>query len=282
MTAPPAAQREATALISAAQIELIPLKSAGDHLGPVRAGQTLTVTTSPKLGTGRTLDLSTRLAASGYHVIPHLAARQITSTAELGDVLDAYGQGGIRDIYVIGGDAAHPAGPFDSALQLLAAIEEADHDLDSVGVACYPEGHPAIPHRVLRQALHDKQAYADYMVSQLCFDADVLLRWLRDLRADAITLPLRVGISGPLALHRLAGLSARIGVGTSIGYLTKQRGLVNRLLRGSTYRPEEFVRRLLAAPDFIELGIERIHIFSFNQVDIVTAWQEQVCATGDE
>ena len=56
------------------------------------------------------------------------------------------------------------------------AIQELDHDLQRIGVGCYPEGHPNIADDALVDALQRKQPYADYMVSQLCFDAAAFTR----------------------------------------------------------------------------------------------------------
>jgi len=70
-------------------------------------------------------------------------------------------------------------------------------------------------------------------------------------------------------------LSLKIGVGSSIRYLTKQHGFVGNLLVGGAYHPEQLLYAIgddLAAGD---LNIEGLHLFSFNQVDITAAWQRR-------
>ena len=161
---------------------------------------------------------------------------------------------------------------------VLQDLADLDHGLERIGVACYPEGHPKIPDGTLEGALLRKQAYATYMVSQLCFDARALTGWLRATRAAGIDLPIRIGLAAPLKTTRLLELSLKIGVGSSIRYLAKQRGFVGNLLVGGAYRPEQL---LYAIGDDIaggDLNVEGLHLFSFNQVDITTAWQRQFSA----
>lgn len=266
------------ALIRAANIELIPLRGAEEKLALIPPSTKVTITCSPKFGLARTLAYAGLAVKAGHAVVPHLAARQVGSKAELREFIRRIGDLGITDLYVIGGDADEPAGNYREAAELLQDLAELDHGLERIGVACYPEGHPKIPSETLESALVRKQSYATYMVSQLCFDAGALARWLRATRAAGIDLPIRIGLAAPLKTARLLELSLKIGVGSSIRYLTKQRGFVGNLLVGGAYQPE---RLLYAIGDDItgsDLNVEGLHLFSFNQVDITTAWQRQFSA----
>lgn len=262
-------------IVRSASIEMIPLSGARQKLALVPAGSTITVTCSQRLGLGATLDLAEVAAGAGYRVVPHIAARQVRDDAELADVVARLRDGGIEDVYVIGGDAGRPAGRFDSAGDLLEAFERGGHAFATVGVACYPEGHPAIPDDVLLTELRRKQRLADYMVSQLCFDATALVAWLGRTRDAGVDLPLRIGIAAPLKARKLVELSMRIGVGPSLRFLTKQRGFVGNLLVGGRYDPEHLLQDVerIVVPD--ELGISGLHIFSFNDVAGATAWRQQ-------
>jgi methylenetetrahydrofolate reductase (NADPH) len=94
----------------------------------VPAGMTVTVTASPVKGLEPTIDLTERLAAHGYRVVPHLAARSVTGDAHLAGIVARLKACGVDDVLVPGGDAPHPAGPFDSALPLLELLaESANH-----------------------------------------------------------------------------------------------------------------------------------------------------------
>jgi len=260
-------------LVAGADIELIPLRSADEKLKVVPRGATVTVTTSGKLGLERTLEFAEKALRAGCEVVPHLAARQLASEEELRRFIGRLGELGISGLYLIGGDATPPAGPYDSSLQVLAALQHIDHGLRRIGVACYPEGHPKISDAALVQALRDKQPFAAYMVSQLCFSPEVLVSWLRLVRGQGITLPLHLGLAAPMQVTRLLTLGPRIGVGSSVRYLAKQHGFIGNVLRGGAYRPESLLREMGGALTEPGLGIEGLHLFSFNQVEETVRWQ---------
>jgi methylenetetrahydrofolate reductase (NADPH) len=266
--------------VDAAEVEIVPIRGVEEHLGSLRAGTTVTITASPKFGYGRTLDYAALVAEAGHRPVPHLAARQVRDEAELADIVARLGDSGVRDLYVIGGDVPEPAGAFTSAGQVLAALSEMDHGVDRIGVACYPEGHPAIADEALLEALRWKQSMATYMVSQLCFDAATLAGWVRRIRAAGVHLPLYLGIAAPMSAAKLLPLSMRIGVGSSLRYLTKQQGLVGRLFRGGSYRPDDLLLDLGDDLGRGDLRIEGLHVCTFNRLAATLAWQRELA--GDE
>ena len=265
-------------LIGDADLEVIPLRSADDKLKAIPEGATVTVTTSAKLGLDRTLEFAEQAVRTGHNVVPHLAARQLTGEEELRRFIGRLGELGISRLYLIGGDATPPAGPYDSSLQVLEALQHIDHGLSRIGVACYPEGHPKISDAALAGVLRAKQPYAAYMVSQLCFNPEVLVSWLRRVRGDGITLPLRIGLAAPMQVTRLIKLGPQIGVGTSVRYLAKQHGFIGNVLKGGAYQPESLLLKMGSALTEPELGIEGLHVFSFNQVEETVQWQRAIAA----
>ncbi len=269
----PSADAVVRDLVASANIEIIPLKGAEQKVLALARDTTVTITCSPKLGLERTVEHVERAARAGYRVVPHLAARQVADRAELRTFVDRVTAAGVTDLYIIGGDAAEPAGRFTSAVELLRELAEFDHSITRVGVACYPEGHPKIPDDLLLEALLHKQGTADYMVSQLCFESEAIVGWLGRARAAGITLPLRIGLAAPMSTRKLAELSLRIGVGSSVRFLSKQHGMVGNLVLGHSYRPQDLLAeidpRVLADPALVE----GLHLFSFNQVDATVGWQ---------
>jgi methylenetetrahydrofolate reductase (NADPH) len=265
-------------LIGDADLEVIPLRSADDKLKAIPEGATVTVTTSAKLGLDRTLEFAEQAVRTGHNIVPHLAARQLTGEEELRRFIGRVGELGISRLYLIGGDATPPAGPYDSSLQVLEALQHIDHGLSRIGVACYPEGHPKIRDAALAEVLRAKQPYAAYMVSQLCFNPEVLVSWLRGVRGDGITLPLRIGLAAPMQVTRLIKLGPQIGVGTSVRYLAKQHGFIGNVLKGGAYQPESLLLKMGSALTEPELGIEGLHVFSFNQVEETVQWQRAIAA----
>ena len=265
--------------VSEANIEVIPLKGAEEKIQAVPTGATVTITCSPKFGLERTIDHVTAAVIKGYRVVPHLAARMVESEQMLRDFVHRIVDLGVTDLYVVGGDADQPMGKFFDAESILWALNEFDHGLTRLGVGCYPEGHPKIDRHTLAEALRRKQEYADYMVSQLCFDPHALVGWLKETRAAGVTLPLRMGLAAPLKAAKLAELSMRIGVGQSLRFLTKQHGIVGNLVLGRHYAPEQLLTDI--GPDVMsaDLNIEGIHLFSFNQIDTSVSWQQRISAT---
>src|SRR5690349_17644246 len=144
----------------------------------VPAGMTVTVTASPGRGLGPTIELAERLAARGYRVVPHIAARSVTDDAHLAGIVGRLTACGVDDVFVPGGDAPHPAGRFDSALPLLERLTEMGRPFARVGITGYPQSHPKIHDDVTIQAMWDKCRHASYIVSNVCFDAAALGRWV--------------------------------------------------------------------------------------------------------
>jgi methylenetetrahydrofolate reductase (NADPH) len=263
-------------LVRSAHVEVIPLKGADEKVRLLEPGTTVTITCSPKFGLARSLEHVERARAAGYRVVPHLAARQVADRAELRSFVDRVEAVGVTELFVIGGDAAEPAGRFDSAVALLRELADMEHPFERIGVGCYPEGHPKIADGLLFEALLDKQAYANYLVSQLCFDPTAIVGWLRRARRLGVRLPLRIGLATPMSTRKLAELSLRIGVGASVRFLSKQHGLVGNLLLGSSYRPQDLIDAI--DPDVLgdPASIEGVHLFSFNQIDATVGWQREI------
>ena len=261
-------------LLASAQYELIPLKTVMDAVAALPSAATVTVTASPAKGLDPTIDLSERLAALGFTVIPHLSARLTRSRSHLEQMVARLESAGISRAFVVGGDG-DPTGPFPDGLSLLRALDDVGHGLTSIGIPCYPEGHPAIAEETLLEALRLKSEFASYMTTQMCFDPDAIERWIKQVRSIGVELPVHIGLPGVAPLHRLASISARIGIGDSARFLSKNTSLVGRLVRPGGYAPDELILRLGSA--FVDPGIDiqGLHVYTFNQVSSTEAWRAQ-------
>ncbi len=142
----------------------------------------------------------------------------------------------------------------------------------------HPEGHPLVSERQLLQLLLEKQAYANYLVTQMCFDPMVLIRWLQKMREAGVTLPAWIGLPGVADRARLFILSTRIGVGQSARILLKQKGLLRRMLGIRPYRPDELLKGLLPQLGDSGMGIPGFHLFSFNDIERTEQWRREVFA----
>lgn len=111
-------------LLAAATIEVIPIKGAQELIQATPADATVAITCSPKFGLDRTLQFCAVAARSGRRVVPHLAARMVTSRGALTGFVSRIQDLGITDLYVIGGDGETQAGPYGEASQILEDLHE--------------------------------------------------------------------------------------------------------------------------------------------------------------
>jgi methylenetetrahydrofolate reductase (NADPH) len=232
-------------LLTNISYEVMPFKSTEEQiLEHVPLSIPVTVTVTEAKGLETTLAVSERLAASGYIANPHLPARQIRDAAELADIAARLQASGIERIFVIGGDAPEPAGPYHDALALLRALDELGRPFTDIGVTGYPEGHAHIPEPVLEDALLDKAPYAERIVTQMCFDPAVITSWSTRVRSRGVDARIVAGIPGPVTRQKLVRISAGIGLGQSARFLQKQQGLLWRFIVPGAFSPDKLLRGL--------------------------------------
>ncbi len=258
--------------------EIIPLKGVDKQIPHIPAGSDVAITCSPDKGIPATLDLTRRLRDRGFNLIPHIAARMVSDGAHLRDILAELDDLEIHRIFVVGGDAERPAGRFDSSLQLLRVMSEIDHGIKTVGIGAYPEGHPLIDEETLLRYLKAKQPYASYMITQMCFDPEVIVDWLRAVRAEGVDLPVHVGVPGVAERTKLLKIALKIGVGQSKRFLKSNRGLVGRMLAPGGYSPDELLLALAPCFDSPPYNMEGVHFYSFNQIESTEQWRAQMLA----
>ncbi len=262
-------------LLANARYEIFPTPSAeAAVLEAVPRDVVVTVTASPTKGLEPTLALAERLAAAGYHVVPHLSARLIRDAAHLRDVVARLTAMGVDDIFVPAGDADPPAGEFTSALDVLEHLAELGNPFARVGITGYPQTHPKIEDDVTVQSMWDKRRHATYIVSNLCFDAATLRQWIVRIRRRGVTLPLLVGLAGPVERTKLMQMATKIGVADSARFVAGHSSAFVRLSTPGAYQPERLLDKVgstLAAPGSMVTGL---HIFTFNQVQQAEHWRQ--------
>ncbi|MGW0629503.1 5,10-methylenetetrahydrofolate reductase [Streptomyces sp. NPDC002758] len=267
------------ALLHSVRYEVLPAKATEDKvLAHVPRDVVVTVTASPVKGLEPTLDLATRLTAHGYRVVPHVPARLLRDDAHLKDVVDRLREAGVDDVFVPAGDADPPAGAYDGALPVLRRLSELGSPFAHVGITGYPESHPLIHDDLTIQAMWDKRAYATYIVSNLCFDPGVLGDWVGRIRRRDITLPVHVGVAGPVQRAKLLSTAAKIGVGESTRFLTKHASWFLRFATPGGYSPERLLARSAGALSSPSAGVAVLHLFTFNQIAETERWR---CAVLD-
>ena len=111
-----------------------------------------------------------------------------------------------------------------------------------------------------------------WVTSQMCFDPAASTSWIDRLASAGVELPIRVGVPGPIDRARLLSMGARLGVGTSLRYLRKNRGAARMLAR--RHDPSAFVEAVAAHP--AARRIEALHAFTFNAVGETRAWHDTI------
>jgi methylenetetrahydrofolate reductase (NADPH) len=266
-------------LLNPPRFELVPTRSAEEEFGHLPPGAVVAVTSSPRRGLEPTLRLCEGLAAGGFWAVPHLAARLVSSRSHLDEIASRLVDAGVREIFAVGGDSPRPAGPFDSSESMVVALAELGRRFDRVGVAGYPERHPLIESTALHRLLREKERFASYVVTQICFDPPAVVAWIRGLRDRGFGLPVHVGVPGAVSRAKLFEISVKIGVGDSLRYLRKHGGIVGRLAARAGYRPDAFVRDIVALLERDPLGVVGFHINTFNQVQTTERWRQEMLAS---
>lgn len=237
----------------------------------------------PSRPAGEQIAVAVRLRALGFEPIPHLAARNFASTADL----DAYlarlsGEAGVRRLLVIGGDRAEPAGFFHHAIDAIDSGLLQSHGIREIGLAGYPEGHARIAEIETARALAAKIEAAEqtglavHIVTQFAFSAGPIVEWIRRLRDTGFEQPIRIGLAGPASLSALLRFARICGVKSSAQGLARNTGLVKHMF-GKT-APDALVRALAAACADGRLGNIAPHFYSFGGLAATARWTAAVAA----
>ncbi|GAA1935658.1 methylenetetrahydrofolate reductase [Nocardioides marmoribigeumensis] len=277
-TRPRRAARPATVkrLLENARYEVLPTGTAYDKVcAHVPHHTPVTVTASASKGLEATFELSLRLAAEGYVAVPHLAARMVHDRAELAEIARRLVDGGITHVFVPGGDA-DPVGDYPDALSLLEDLTAIGNPFGHVGITGYPESHPTIHDDLTVQSMWDKRRHATHIVSNLTFDPEVIDSWVRRLRRRGVTMPVLLGVPGPIDRAKLLTMATRIGVGESTRFLTKHKGTLARLAAPGGFTGERFLEQCAGTASEPDLLVAGLHVFTFNQVAETEAWRQEM------
>jgi len=223
--------------------------------------------------------LAARLRRAGFRPVPHVTARALASVSALDDYLArATGEAGVEHVLVVGGDRDRPAGPFDSSLAVLCTGSLQRHGIRKLSVGGYPEGHPAIGPKALRDALRSKRELARenglelQVVTQFTFDAAPIVAWTRGVAA--LGVPVRVGLAGPASITTLLKFAARCGIGNSVRVLRSRSDSIIRLITEAG--PETVIRDLARGAEAGEARFAGVHLYTFGGLLRSARWLRAV------
>jgi methylenetetrahydrofolate reductase (NADPH) len=262
-------------------IEIVPTESVliDPAIRSVREGSRIYVASIPGRDTAYVVAAAAHLRKARFEPIPHISARGLRDHHQLDDLLARLrGEADVQSVLLLGGDIDDPrVGAFASSRAILETGLFARHGFRAVGFATYAEPHPQIPQCVLENELMSKleiaaqQGFSSWLVTQLCFNPEMIIRHAEFLRGRGVRAPIHVGIAGPTSWKGMARFAMICGVSTSARSLTTQGSRIGRLLLG--YEPSEILHRVsLVAADRSDLGLVKPHFFTFGGIAKTVSW----------
>lgn len=207
--------------------------------------------------------------------IPHLTCVGHTE-AEIASILERYAAAGVSNILALRGDPPrdqpdydHSRDTFPQAADLVRFIKKFTGHPDKrgfgIGVAGFPEGHPATPNRLLEMD-HLKakvDAGADYICTQLFFDNHDFYDFLDRCALAGIEAPIIAGIMPVTSLSSMKRMAELAGGSRFPAKLLKALQRANgtpEAVReiGLHYATEQ-------CADLLDNGVAGIHLYTLNQ-----------------
>ncbi|MGK0190616.1 MAG: methylenetetrahydrofolate reductase (NADPH) [Verrucomicrobiales bacterium] len=212
--------------------------------------------------------------------VPHLTC-VCHSETEIADILDRYAAAGVGNILALGGDPpkdltnyVREEDAFQNAADLVRFINKhnqagshPDQRGFGIGVAGFPEGHPATPNRMLEmdylKAKVDEGA--DYICTQLFFDNHDFYDFRDRCELAGIHIPIIAGmmpITSESGMRRMAELAAGARYPAKLQRaLARAKGDRDAVRRvGIHYATEQ-------CADLLDHNVKGIHFYTLNQSD---------------
>ena len=197
------------------------------------------------------------LAKKGFNPVPHFPARSITDEAQLNDYISRCKDFGVKQALVIGG-SREQIGVFDSSIQIL---ETGYFEKMKIGIAGHPEGSPDISDSNLEKAMKDKKPYADYIVTQWLLDSQSIIDFI-----SKQSIPVHVGIAGPMKITSLIKFANIVGAKNSINFLKSNFSRAIDLLKPKD--PNDLIEK-------VKNFSKNFHIYTFGGLKETNKWLKE-------
>ena len=202
----------------------------------------------------KTAEKAGDLVKKGFNPVPHFPARSISNENQLKDYISRCKDFGVKQALVIGG-SRDPIGDFDSSIQIL---ETGLFEGIKIGIAGHPEGSPDISDSNLEKAMIDKKPYADYIVTQWLLDPQPIIDFI-----SKQSIPVHVGITGPLKISSLIKFANIVGAKNSLNFLKSNFSKALDLLKPKD--PNDLIGKLNSHTDYF-------HIYTFGGLKETNKW----------
>lgn len=239
-----------------------------------------------------THDLVTRIQqTTALSAIPHLTCI-CHREDEVQEILERYASAGVSNILALGGDLPadrlhydRTRDTFQHAVDLVRFIKSFNaRGLHShprgfgVGVAAYPEGHPATPNRLAEMDFLKAKvdAGADYICTQLFFDNRDFHDFRERCELAGIHVPI---IAGIMPITSLAGMRrmAQLAGGARFP------AALLRSVQRASHDPAEVERTGIEwateqCRELLASGVRGIHFYTLNQSKATLAVYDNLCS----
>jgi methylenetetrahydrofolate reductase (NADPH) len=207
--------------------------------------------------------------------VPHLTCVGHTE-AEIASILERYALAGVSNILALRGDPPrdapnhdHSRDTFPHAADLVRFIKKFTGHPDprgfGIGVAGFPEGHPATPNRLVEMEYFKEKidAGADYICTQLFFDNHDFYDFRERCEIAGIHVPIIAGImpvASPASMRRMAELAGGARFPARLLKALQRAGNSAEAFRqiGLHYATEQ-------CSDLLDHDTAGIHLYTLNQ-----------------
>jgi methylenetetrahydrofolate reductase (NADPH) len=239
-----------------------------------------------------THDLVVRIQqTTALTAVPHLTCIGHGET-EIEDILDRYAAAGVSNVLALGGDLPADRPGYDRAqdafrhaadlVRFIRRFNERGRHPDArgfgVGIAAYPEGHPATPNRLAEMDFLKAKADAgaDYICTQLFFDNRDFYDFCERCEIAGIEIPIIAGImpitslQGMRRMAQLAG-GARFPAALlrRLQQYAEHPGDVERV--GIDWATQQ-------CRDLLETHVRGIHFYTLNQSKATLRIYDSLCS----
>jgi methylenetetrahydrofolate reductase (NADPH) len=197
------------------------------------------------------------LAKKGFNPVPHFPARSIMDEAQLNDYVSRCKDLGVKQALVIGGGHGQ-VGVFESSIQIL---ETGYFEGLKIGIAGHPDGSPDISDSNLEKAMKDKKPYVDYIITQWLLNPQPIIDFI-----SKQSIPVHVGITGPMKITSLIKFANIVGAKNSINFLKSNFSKALDLLKPKD--PNELIGK-------VKEFTGNFHIYTFGGLKETNKWLKE-------
>lgn len=215
---------------------------------------------------GQTLAIAQAVEEHNIPALAHLTCIDATE-AKIDDMLGNFRKAGVQNVLALRGDAVTSGvRDFAHASDLMRKIS-ASGDF-CIGGTCYPEGHPEAGSldNDIENTKKKIDAGCEFLVSQMCFDNNIMYNYMYRLLRNGIDVPVVAGImpvTNAKQINRICELS-----GTKLP--PHYRAIVERFANDPQALMQAGIAYALGQIiDLIANGFKNIHVYTMNKPEII-------------